>query len=146
MTAEDGGLINDPVLLRLGENPFWLSVADSDVLLWVKGVALGSGYDVTVREPDVSPLQIQGPQSTNVVRDLLGDWILGLNYFRLQETEWNGAPLILSRTGWSNEHGYEVFLRDHRFGDELWEAIIEAGEPYDINPGAPSQIKRIEAG
>ena len=119
ITDENGGLINDPVLLRLGENRFWLSLSDSDVLLWAKALALGTGMDVTVSEPDVSPLQLQGPKSADVMRDLFGAWIDELKYFWLRETELNGIPLVVSRTGWSSERGYEIFLRDSARGDEL---------------------------
>ena len=146
ITDADGGLINDPVLLRLGENHFWLSLADSDVVLWAKGIAVAAGLDVTVEEPDVSPLQIQGPKSVDVLRDLFGGWIDELRYFRFRETELDGIPLIVSRTGWSSERGYEVFLRDGRHGDALWEAIMAAGKQYNIAPAAPNQIRRIEGG
>ncbi len=146
VTAEDGGVLNDPVLLRLGENHFWLSLADSDVLLWAKGVARHAGLDVTIDEPDVSPLQVQGPKSTEVMRALFGGWIDDLRYYWFREAELDGIPLVLSRTGWSLERGYEVFLRDGSRGDELWERIMAAGQACGIAPGAPSTIRRIEAG
>ncbi len=146
ITDADGGVINDPVLLRLGDDHFWLSLADSDVVLWAKGVAVAAGLDVTVEEPDVSPLQVQGPKSVDVLRDLFGGWIDELRYFRFRETELDGIPLVVSRTGWSSERGYEVFLRDGRHGDALWEAIMAAGKPYGIAPAAPNQIRRIEGG
>ena len=146
ITDENGGLINDPVLLRLGENHFWLSLADSDVLLWAKGLAVASGMEVEVREPDVSPLQVQGPKSSDVMRDLFGPWIDELKYFWFRETELDGIPVVVSRTGWSGEKGYEIFLRDGSRGDALWEAIMAAGKPYEIGPGAPNQIRRIEGG
>ena len=146
ITADDGGLINDPVLLRLDENHFWLSLADSDVLLWARGVAVHSGMDVTICEPDVSPLQVQGPKSRDVMRDLFGDWVTDLRYFWFKDAELAGAPVIVSRTGYSSELGYEIFLRDGRFGDALWEAVMEAGKPYNIGPGGPSTIRRVEAG
>ena len=146
ITDENGGLINDPVLLRLGENHFWLSLADSDVLLWAKGLAAGTGMNVNVGEPDVSPLQVQGPKSTDVMRDLFGPWIDELKYFWFRETDLDGIPLVVSRTGWSSERGYEIFLRDGARGDELWETVMAAGRPYEIGPGAPNQIRRIEGG
>ena len=146
ITAADGGIVNDPVLLRLGENHFWLSLADSDVLLWARGAALNAGLDVTIAEPDVSPLQIQGPKSTEVVEALFGDWVRELKYYRFREAELDGIPVVLSRTGWSTERGYEVFLRDGRHGDRLWEMIMAAGKPFGIAPGAPSTIRRIEGG
>ncbi len=146
ITNEHGGIINDPVLLRLGENHFWLSLADSDVLLWAQGVALNSGMDVNIAEPDVSPIQVQGPKSMLVMAALFGDWINELRYFWLKEIDLRGMPLVVSRTGWSGELGYEIYLRDGRYGDLLWEAVMEAGKPYNIGLGAPSQIRRMEAG
>ncbi len=146
ITAEDGGIINDPVLLRLGENHFWLALADSDVLLWAKGIAYRSGMDVTIREPDVSPMQIQGPKSREVVSALFGPAVLDLKYYYFLETELDGIPVVITRTGWSGEVGYEVYLRDGSRGDELWERVMEAGQPYNIAPTGPSDIRRIEAG
>jgi len=146
LTTERGGIVNDPVLLRLAEDRFWLSLADSDVLLWARALAHALGYDVEVGEPDVSPLQVQGPRSLELMRDLFGAWIEELRYFWFRETELDGIPVVVSRTGWSAERGYEIFLRDGRHGDRLWEAIMEAGRPYGIGPAAPSTIRRIEGG
>ena len=146
LTTQRGGIVNDPVLLRLAEDRFWLSLADSDVLLWARALAHALGYDVEVGEPDVSPLQVQGPRSLEVMRDLFGGWIEELRYFWFRETELDGIPVVVSRTGWSAERGYEIFLRDGRHGDRLWEAIMEAGRPYGIGPAAPSTIRRIEGG
>jgi glycine cleavage system aminomethyltransferase T len=146
ITAPDGGIVNDPVLLRLGENHFWLALADSDVLLYAVGLAAHAGMDVQLREPDVSPLQIQGPKSKDVVRDLFGDEALALKYYWFLETDLDGIPLVVTRTGWTAEVGYEVYLRDGSRGDELWERIMAAGRPYDIKPTGPSDIRRVEAG
>ncbi len=146
ITAEDGGLINDPVLLRLGENHFWLALADSDVLLWAKGIAYRSGLDVEIREPDVSPLQVQGPRSREVVGALFGDEVLDLKYYWFLETDLDGIPVVVTRTGWSGEVGYEIYLRDGSRGVELWDRVMEAGRPYNIAPTGPSDIRRIEAG
>ncbi|MGH8620829.1 MAG: glycine cleavage T C-terminal barrel domain-containing protein [Burkholderiales bacterium] len=146
VTAEDGGIINDPVLLRLGENHFWLALADSDVLLWARGVALKSGLRVSVTEPDVSPLQIQGPKAKDVMRALFGDPVMQLRYYWFLETKLDGIPVVVTRTGWTGEVGYEVYLRDGARGDELWERVMEAGKPHQIRPTGPSDIRRIEAG
>ncbi|MCR9257963.1 MAG: glycine cleavage system protein T [Alphaproteobacteria bacterium] len=146
ITNADGGLLNDPVLLRLAENHFWLSLSDSDILLWAQGVALNSGMDVTIREPDVSPLQLQGPQSGKIMQALFGESIMDLRYYWFREVELNGIPLIVSRTGWSSELGYELFLRDGSRGDELWETIMAVGAPFGLKPGHTSTIRRIEGG
>jgi aminomethyltransferase len=146
MTARRGGIVNDPVLLRLDERRFWLAIADSDALLYAKGVAAFAGMDVDLDEPDVSPLQIQGPRSRDVVRDLFGEPVAGLRYYWCAEAEVDGIPVVVSRTGWTGEVGYEVYLRDGDRGDELFERIFQAGEPYGIRVIAPSEARRIEAG
>ena len=146
ITNADGGILNDPILLRLGENHFWISLADSDILLWAQGVAVHSGMDVTIVEPDVSPLQLQGPKSGDVMRVLFGDSIMDLRYYWLREVELNGIPLVVSRTGWSSELGYELYLRDGSRGDELWELVMAAGAPLGLKPGHTSSIRRIEGG
>ena len=146
ITAEDGGIINDPVLLRLGENHFWLALADSDVLLWARGVALNSGLDVQIGEPDVSPMQVQGPKSKDVIRTLFGDEVADLRYYWFSETELDGIPVVVTRTGWSGEVGYEIYLRDGTRGLELWDRVMAVGKPYGISPTGPSDIRRIEAG
>lgn len=144
ITNADGGLLNDPVLLRLADDHFWISLADSDVLLWAQGVAVHSGLDVTIREPDVSPLQLQGPKSREVMVALFGDLVADLRYYRLRETQLDGIPLVVSRTGWSSELGYEIYLRDGSRGDELWERIMSTGAPLGLKPGHTSSIRRIE--
>jgi len=146
ITADDGGVVNDPVLLRLGENHFWLALADSDVLLYARGLAVKSGLRVTLTEPDVSPLQVQGPRAKEVVQSLFGDGVLGLKYYWFLETKLDGIPVVVTRTGWSGEVGYEIYLRDGSRGDELWERIMQAGKPHDIHPTGPSDIRRVEAG
>lgn len=146
ITNAEGGILNDPILLRLEENRFWISLADSDILLWAQGVAVNSGLDVTIREPDVSPLQLQGPQSGKIMQALFGDSITELRYYWLREYELDGIPLIVSRTGWSSELGYELYLLDGSKGDELWEKIMAAGAPFGLQPGHTSTIRRIEGG
>ncbi len=146
ITNAEGGILNDPILLRLAENHFWISLADSDILLWAQGVAVHAGMDVTIREPDVSPLQLQGPQSGKIMQALFGDSIMDLKYYWLREVELDGIPLVVSRTGWSSELGYELYLRDSSRGDELWEKIMAAGQPFDLKPGHTSSIRRIEGG
>ena len=146
ITDQDGGIINDPILLKLAEDHFWLSIADSDVLLWARGVAVNSGMDVDISEPDVSPLQLQGPKSRDVLRAAFGDAPTELKYYRFMEFDWDGVPLIISRTGWSSELGYEIFLRDGTQGEKLWEYLMAVGGPLGLKPGHTSSIRRIEAG
>ncbi len=146
ITADDGGIINDPVLLRLGENHFWLAVADSDLLLWAMGIAHNSGMDVQIREPDVSPMQIQGPKSKLVMRSLFGDEVPELAYYYFLERDLDGIPVIVTRTGWTGEVGFEIYLRDGSRGEELWDRVMAAGKPYNISATGPSDIRRIEAG
>ena len=142
----DGGILNDPVLLRLAENHFWLSLADSDVLLWAQGVAINSGMNVNITEPDVSPLQLQGPTSKDIMIKLFGENIKDLKYYWFREYDLDGIPLIVSRTGWSSEFGYELFLRDGSKGNDLYEKIMVAGKEYGLQPGHTSSIRRIEGG
>ena len=146
ITNNEGGIINDPVLLRLAKNHFWLSLADSDVLLWSQGVAVNSGLNVNISEPDVSPLQLQGPTSKDIMIKLFGESIKDLKYYWFKEYNLDGIPLIVSRTGWSSEFGYELFLRDGSKGNELYEKIMNVGKKYGLQPGHTSSIRRIEGG
>ncbi|ADE40415.1 glycine cleavage T C-terminal barrel domain-containing protein [Candidatus Puniceispirillum marinum] len=142
----NGMLINDPVLLQISEDEVWLSIADSDVKLWAAGIAGARGMDVRVYEPDVSPLAIQGPKASDVVRDLFGDWVNEIKYFGFRATELKGIPLVLARSGWSKQGGFELYLQDGSKGDALWDIVAEAGKPYGIGPGTPNYIERVESG
>ena len=146
ITNAEGGIINDPILLRLAEDKYWISLADSDVLLWAQGVATHAGLDVHIHEPDASPLQLQGPQSGKIMAKLFGDEILDLKYYWLRHLTLNGMALVVSRTGWSSELGYEIYLQDGSRGTELWDLIMEAGAEFGLKPGHTSSIRRIEGG
>ncbi len=146
ITDQYGGILNDPVLLRLAENRFWLSRADSDILMWAKGVAINSGLDVIIHEPEVATLQIQGPKSLPLVEKLFGPAVRDIKYYNFQELSLSGAPVILARTGWSAERGYEVYLQDTSKAIEVWECIMEAGKEFNIVPTSPNRIRRIEGG
>ncbi len=143
---DEGGIINDPVLMRIEKDMFWLSTADSDVLLWAKGIAHGGDWDVEIREPDVSPLQIQGPKSKDVLKVLVGPKVLDLAYYHFMKASVDGIPVIVTRTGWSAEVGYEVYLLDGSRGTELWDAVMAAGGPFGMQPTGPIDIRRVEAG
>ena len=147
VTAPDGGIINDPVLLRLGEDHFWLSLADGDVLLWALGVAHGSGLDVTIREADVGPVQVQGPKSGAVMVDLFGADVLEIPYYFLRRYELDGMQVLVSRTGYTSELGYEIYVFEaSRHGEQLWNAVLEAGRPHGLAVTGPCHIRRIEGG
>jgi aminomethyltransferase len=144
--APDGGIINDPVLLRRDENTFWLCLADSDAHLYAMGLAQGMGLNATVSLPEVYPVQVQGPKAKDLLRDLAGEQILDVKYYWSLDTAITGIPVVISRTGWTGEVGFEVYLTDPARGDDLWEAIMAAGAPYGIRPIAPCEARRIEAG
>jgi len=141
----DGGIINDPVLTRMDENTFWFALASSDALLFARG--LKNAYpdlDVTIREADVAPLQVQGPKSKQLMAKLLGDEILDLKYYFWTEAKIAGAPVVITRTGWTSEVGFEVYLTDTSKGTEVYEALMEAGQEFNVKPTGPSDIRRIE--
>lgn len=150
LTDEEGMVLNDPVVLRIAEDRFWYSIADSDVALWMKGFVAGLArskkLDVQVFEAAVSPCALQGPKSLDLVKDLFGEWVGELKYFNFRETSLDGIPLVLCRSGWSPERGYELFLQDETRGDELWQRLTKAGEQYSILPGVPHQVRRMEGG
>ena len=141
-----GSLINDPILLAIDKHRFWLSISDSDTLLWVRAVAEEGGFDVAVQEPDVSPLAIQRPYADAVALDLFGDRVEELKYFWFRETDLDGIPLIVARSGWSKQGGFELYLRDADRGAELWDRVKEAGRPHGIGPGGPNFVERVESG
>ena len=144
--APDGGIINDPVLLRRGQDTFWLCLADSDVHLYALGIAAARGLNATVTLPEAYALQIQGPKAKELMNDLVGPSIAGVRYYWTIDTTINGIPVVISRTGWTGEVGFELYLTDPARGDELWETLMTAGAQYGIRPIAPSGARRVEAG
>jgi len=146
ITDEHGCVLNDPVALKLADDRFWFSIADSDMLLWIKGLALGKSLDVRVTEAEVSPCALQGPKAHLLLQELFGDWVLDLKYYKFRQTFLDGIPMLLARSGWSPERGYELYLQDESRGEELWERLYAAGQKYGISPGVPNQIRRIEGG
>jgi glycine cleavage system aminomethyltransferase T len=144
--APDGGIINDPVLLRRDEDTFWLCLADGDAYLYAIGLAHGWGLNASVSLPHAYPVQVQGPKAKAVMRELVGAAITGVKYYWTLDAAIDGIPVVISRTGWTGEIGYEVYLTDPSRGDELWETIMEAGRPHGIRPIAPCEARRIEAG
>ena len=146
MCDHEGAILNDPVLLKLSGGRWWFSIADNDMLLWAKAVAAERGFDVKVCDPDVAPLAVQGPKATDLIAELFGERVRDLKYFWFLETDLDGIPLVLCRSGWSKQGGFELFLQDPSRGVELWDKIVAAGEKYDIGPGAPNHVERVESG
>ena len=141
-----GTIINDPILLKLDEDLYWLSIADSDIWFWAGAIAAERGLDVEVSEPDVSPMAIQGPKAEDVVAHVMGDWVRELKYFWFKETEITGIPVAVQRSGWSKQGGFEIYLKDGTKGTQLWNIFKEAGQPWGIGPGAPATAERTESG
>ena len=146
LTNQFGGVLNDPVLLRVKEDCYWFSLADSDVLFWALGIALNGDYDVEITEPDVSPLQLQGPKSRDIMIKLFGDEIKDLKYYWFKNLKLGDINLLVSRTGWSSELGYEIFLLNTEEGDEVYETIMQEGKGMGLHAGHTSTIRRIEGG
>ena len=141
-----GTLINDPIILKIAADRYWLSIADSDVAMWARCVAAERGLDVAVNKPDVSPLAVQGPKAVDVVASIFGDWIRDLKYFWFGDAEIDGIPLKVARSGWSKQGGFELYLMDGTRGQDLWNLVKEAGAPWGIGPGSPNPSERIESG
>jgi len=146
LVNQNGGVLNDPILLKVSEDKYWFSLADSDILFWAQGLAANTNYNVEITEPDVSPLQLQGPKSRDIMIKIFGEGISGLKYYWFKQFTFNHTELIISRTGWSSELGYEIFLTDSKVGNELYEHIMKIGEPMGLKPGHTSTIRRIEGG
>ena len=146
LVNQNGGVLNDPILLKVSEDKYWFSLADSDILFWAQGLAANTNYNVEITEPDVSPLQLQGPKSRDIMIKIFGEQIADLKYYWFKKFSFNNTELIISRTGWSSELGYEIFLTDSKVGNELYEHIMKIGGPMGLKPGHTSTIRRIEGG
>jgi glycine cleavage system aminomethyltransferase T len=142
----DGVLLNDPILLKLSDDRYWFSIADSNIWFWAKAIAAERGLNVEIGEPDVSPLAVQGPKAETVVASMFGDWVKDLKYFWFKETEIDGIPVAVARSGWSKQGGFELYLMDGSKGTQLWNLVKEAGKPWDIGPGNPNACERVESG
>ena len=146
LVNHQGVLINDPICLKLADDLYWLSIADSNIWFWASAIAAERGLRVDVSEPDVSPMAIQGPKAEDVVAHLCGDWVRGLKYFWFREFDLGGIPLVVARSGWSKQGGFELYLRDGSQGTKLWNLVKEAGQPWGIGPGNPNWSERVESG
>jgi glycine cleavage system aminomethyltransferase T len=141
-----GTIINDPILLKHADDLYWFSIADSDIWFWASAIAAERGLNVEISEPDVSPMALQGPKAEDVVAHVAGDWVRALKYFWFKETEIDGIPVAVQRSGWSKQGGFEIYLKDGTKGTRLWNIFKEAGKPWDIGPGAPATPERVESG
>jgi dimethylsulfoniopropionate demethylase len=142
----DGSMINDPVALKLAEDRYWLSISDSDVLLWAKGLAYGLGLDVSIDEPNVWPMAVQGPKADDLMVVIFGEAVRDIRFFRFAELEFKGHSLNVARSGWSKQGGFEIYVDDPVIGPELWDALWDAGQAFDVAPGCPNLIERVEGG
>ena len=146
LTNQFGGILNDPVMLKVEEDCYWFSLADSDILFWAQGLNANLQYDVDITEPDVSPLQVQGPKSKDIMVKIFGEEILSLKYYWFKRFKLRNINLFISRTGWSSEFGYEIFLLNSNDGDEVYETLMQEGKDLGLHPGHTSTIRRIEGG
>ncbi|MCB1404768.1 MAG: dimethylsulfoniopropionate demethylase [Rhodobacteraceae bacterium] len=146
MVDETGGMLNDPVAVKLAEDRYWISIADSDLLLWIKGIVWGMRLDVMVEEPDVSPLAVQGPRADDLMAAVFGDAIRDVRFFRFGWFEFQGAPMLIARSGYSRQGGFEIYVEGTHLGMPLWNVLMEAGRGMDVHAGCPNLIERIEGG
>ncbi|KKN22395.1 hypothetical protein LCGC14_0915600 [marine sediment metagenome] len=143
---ETGGMLNDPVAVKLAEDRWWISIADSDLMLWVKGIANGYRLDVLIDEPDVSPLAIQGPKADDLMARVFGDAVRDIRFFRFGMFDFQGRSLAVARSGYSKQGGFEIYVDGADIGMPLWNALFEAGRDLDVRAGCPNLIERVEGG
>lgn len=146
MCDHRGVLINDPVVLKLADDLYWMSIADNNMLMWARAIAAERGFDVDICEPDVSPMAVQGPKAEDVVASIFGDWVRDIRFFWFAEAKINGIPMKIARSGFSKQGGFELYLMDGSRGVDLWNIIREAGQRFGIGPGNPNPVERIESG
>jgi len=143
---ESGGMVNDPILIKHSNNHWWLSIADTDVLLWAKGLATGLGLNVNISEPDIWPLAVQGPKAENLLTRVFGEEIKKIGFFRSRKLDYKGNDFLIARSGWSKQGGFEIYVNDAEFGRQLWDELFDKGEDLNVGPGCPNLIERIESG
>jgi len=146
LTDNEGGIINDACLLRLEDDKFWISPGDGDVILWLQGLAINSGMNVSIHEPDVSPLQISGPKSGKLIQKLFDGEHDDLGYYKARKTSLDNIPMVIARTGWSGELSYELYLQDGSLGNDLFEKVYDAAKEFNGRVIAPNTIRTIEGG
>ncbi len=143
---ENGGIVNDPVLVKFAPGDWWISIADSDVRLWARGLAHGLGLDVRIREADIWPLAVQGPKAEELVTRVFGDEVPGIRFFRSKMLEFRGKEMMVMRSGYSKQGGFEIYLNDPELAEPLWDELFEQGQDLNVRAGGPNLIERIESG
>jgi len=146
MIDENANMLNDPIILKLAEDRYWFSIADADMLLWAKGLAVGMGLDLGIDEPDVWPLAVQGPKADNLVARVFGEQVREVGFFRFMVCNFEGQDLIVARSGFSKQGGFEMYPEGFSLGAKLWDALWQAGADLDVSPGSPNLIERVEGG
>ena len=143
---DNAGLINDPVVLRLNENKWWISIADTDVILFAKGLAIGNNFDVEIKEPKVDIFAVQGPKSFKLMEKVFGEKITKLKFFGFDYFDFGGAKHLIAQSGWSKQGGYEIYVENTEAGLKLYDHLFEIGKDFNVKPGCPNLIERIESG
>lgn len=146
LVGKDGGMLNDPVLLQVGPERYWVSIADSDIPLWMRGIAAGRDLDVTVEEPEVYPLAVQGPRAEDLMARVFGDEVRAIRFFRYEWLEFDGQPLLVARSGYSKQGGFEIYVQGADLCLPLWDRLMVAGGDFGVRAGGPNLIERIESG
>ena len=143
---ESGGMINDPIIIKHSDEHWWLSIADTDVMLWAKGLATGFGLDVKVSEADIWPLAVQGPKAEELLARIFGNEINKIGFFRSKELNYKDSRMLVARSGWSKQGGFEIYVNDEKLGGQLWDDLFDKGKDLNVGPGCPNLIERIESG
>jgi dimethylsulfoniopropionate demethylase len=146
ITDNDGKMLNDPVAIKHSDTRWWISIADSDLLFWIKGLAVGKGLNVDVFEPDVSPLAVQGPKADELMARIFGNEVRDIRFFRYKRLPFGDISFIVARSGYSKQGGFEIYVEGTENGMPLWDALFAAGEDLNVRPGCPNLIERIEGG
>ncbi|MCE8532242.1 dimethylsulfoniopropionate demethylase [Ruegeria pomeroyi] len=141
-----GGMLNDPVAVKLAADHYWLSLADGDLLQFALGIAIARGFDVEIEEPDVSPLAVQGPKADDLMARVFGDAVRDIRFFRYKRLAFQGGELVVARSGWSKQGGFEIYVEGSELGMPLWNALFAAGEDLNVRAGCPNNIERVESG
>ena len=142
---DHAGIINDPVVLKLSEEKWWVSVADSDVILFAKGLAIGHKFEVKIIEPNVNIMAVQGSKSFKLMEKIFGEKITKLKFFGFDYFDFKGTKHLIAQSGWSKQGGYEIYVENTKSGLELYDYLFEIGKEFNVKPGCPNLIERIES-